>query len=119
MDANDRVVWVEQEVGTWFGDADLDGEFNSNDFVQAFIAGKYETNDNAGWAEGDWDGSGRFASADFVTALQGGGYEMGPRIVSPAVPEPGGMAGWLLAALLCGRRRRHRSSRRQQGIARK
>ncbi len=117
VDANDRVVWVEQEAGTWFGDADLDGEFNSSDFVQVFVAGKYETNDNAGWAEGDWDGSSRFDSADFVTAFQGGGYEMGPRIVSPAVPEPGGMAGWLLAALIGGRSRR-RSPRRQQGITR-
>ena len=39
----DQRTWVVDLKQTWFGDADLDGEFNSDDFVQAFQAGKYET----------------------------------------------------------------------------
>ena len=38
----DHRVWVKDLKHTWFGDADLNGEFNSNDFVQVFQAGKYE-----------------------------------------------------------------------------
>ncbi len=53
-------------------------EFNSSDFVQAFVAGKYETEAAAVWSEGDWDGSGTFGSADFVAAFVDGGYELGP-----------------------------------------
>ena len=34
-------------MSTWFGDADLNGEFNSSDFVQAFQVGKYEM----GWLD--------------------------------------------------------------------
>ena len=105
VDAHDRVVWVEQEAETWFGDANLDGEFNSNDFVEVFAVGKYETNEEVGWAEGDWDGSNRFDRADFVAAFQGGGYEAGPRTIPQAVPEPGGMVGWLLVALIWRLRR--------------
>ena len=75
----DRAFWVGQLAYTYFGDANLDGEFNSVDFVRVFQAGKYETGDVAGWGEGDWDGSGSFATSDFVTAFQDGGYEQGLR----------------------------------------
>ena len=49
IDLEDHRVWVKDIKHTWFGDADLDGEFNSDDFVQAFQAGKYE---RAGWMDG-------------------------------------------------------------------
>ena len=96
----DHEIWVHELKDTWYGDADLNGEFNSNDFVQVFQAGKYEAGwvdewgsirNGAGWAEGDWDTTGMFDSNDFITAFQDGGYEMGPRTDVVAVPEPGGV----------------------------
>ena len=35
---------------TYFGDADLDREFDSSDLISALAAGTYESNVNAGWA---------------------------------------------------------------------
>ena len=68
----DRVIWVETHANTWVGDANLDGEFNSSDFVAAFTAGKYETGEMATWGEGDWDGNQVFDSSDFVAAFTSG-----------------------------------------------
>ncbi len=81
VDYEDRVFWVEQPTmkNTYIGDANLDGEFNSSDFVDVFVAGKYETGQSAGWKDGDWDANLLFDSADFVAAFVGGGYEFGPR----------------------------------------
>ena len=76
---DDRLVWVEQLKNTYIGDANLDGEFNSADFVQVFVAGLYETQQAATWEQGDWDGNRLFDSSDFVAAFVGGGYELGPR----------------------------------------
>jgi probable HAF family extracellular repeat protein len=97
----DRASWVKYMKHTWFGDANLDGQFNSNDLVQALQAGKYEVDEAAGWAEGDWNGDGAFKSSDFVLALADGGYEKGPRMTAAmsAVPEPASCA-MLLAGLL-------------------
>ncbi|MCA9172511.1 MAG: dockerin type I repeat-containing protein [Planctomycetales bacterium] len=79
-------------MGTWFGDANLDGEFNSTDLVVVFQAGVYEDSVllNAGWSTGDWNGDGEFNSSDLVTAFQTGGYGQGPRdaVAASAVPEP-------------------------------
>ena len=96
VNEDDRVIWVHVFRHTWFGDADLNGDFNSNDFVQVFQAGKYETGAEAGWSEGDWNGDGVFDSADFITAFQDGGYEQEPRTDAAAVPEPG---SWVLLLL--------------------
>ena len=41
LDSEDRRVWVKDLAYTWYGDANLDGEFNSSDFVQVFTAGRY------------------------------------------------------------------------------
>ena len=41
--AGDRVMWLHELKNVYVGDANLDSEFNSNDFVQVFQAGKYET----------------------------------------------------------------------------
>jgi hypothetical protein len=99
VEASDLSKWVKVFKHTWFGDANLDGEFNSSDMVQVFAAGKYETEEAAGWAEGDWDGSGFFDSSDMVTAFADGGYEKGPQTDAVAVPEPG---GWLLLVMAAG-----------------
>ena len=101
VNKNDRLIWVHAHAGTWVGDANLDGQFNSADFVHVFAAGNYETGQFAGWAEGDWNGDGQFASSDFIAAFEDGGYELGLRM--QVVPEPGaatlsviGLALWLI-----------------------
>jgi hypothetical protein len=105
VNAADRDTWVNTLKKTYYGDANLDGEFNSADFVVVFTVGKYESNNIALWAEGDWNGDTKFDSSDFVTAFQAGGYEVGPRPAVSSVPEPAGallmLSGLLLAALRC------------------
>ena len=56
--------------------------------MQVFATGKYETGQEAGWAEGNWNGDGVFDSSDMVRAFVDGGYEKGPRMDAAAVPEP-------------------------------
>jgi hypothetical protein len=72
-DLNELIVNV---LDTSFGDANLDGIFNSSDFIAVFAAGEYEdaVDDNSTWAEGDWNCDGDFTTADLVFALQTGGY---------------------------------------------
>lgn len=86
----DRVYWVETLNKTYFGDANLDGQFNTGDFITVFQAGEYEDAiaGNSRWSTGDWDGDGDFTSSDFVSAFQGAGFEMGPRAAVASVPEP-------------------------------
>ena len=102
VDGDDRIKWLHDLKNVYVGDANLDNEFNSNDFVQVFVAGKYETAQLALWQEGDWDGKRTFDSGDFVAAFVDGGYETGPRpgAVS-AVPEPGGMLLAVVGLLFC------------------
>lgn len=88
VDGADVVHWVKELKRTWMGDANLDGEFNSADFVAVFQPGKFEQNEDAVWTEGDWTGDLRFSSADFVAAFQDGGFEQGPRTAVSSVPEP-------------------------------
>jgi hypothetical protein len=95
VDQEDRRVWVEELFPTWFGDANLDGEFNSTDLVDVLAAGTYEANVDSDWAGGDFNGDARTNSSDLVTALAGGGYELGPRPPVAAVPEPASV--WLIA----------------------
>jgi hypothetical protein len=92
--------WVKDARRTWAGDANLDSEFNSSDMVQVFVTGKYETGEDASWAEGDWNGDGIFNSSDMVRAFVDGGYEKGLRMDAAAVPEPTSVL--LLAAGLMG-----------------
>jgi len=107
VNVTDRDVWVRDLKNTYYGDADLNGEFNSGDFVAVFTAGEYEdaTASNSGWADGDWNGDADFNSGDFVAAFSAGGYELGPRAsvlgdVSQ-VPEPA-VSTLLFAAGLAG-----------------
>jgi hypothetical protein len=91
LNTADHQAWIRYLKRTWFGDADLNGEFNSSDLVVVFTAGKYETDSLATWSEGDFNGDQRFGSGDLVTAFQDGGYEKGPRAAVSAVPEPAGV----------------------------
>ena len=106
VDLSDVHSWVKELKSTWIGDADLDGEFNSGDFVTVFEAGKYETGEVAQWSEGDWNSDSRFDSSDFIAAFQDGGYEMGSRVAVAAVPEPPSCVLLLLGLLGIGRIRR-------------
>ena len=105
----DRAIWINEIFGSYVGDANLDGEFNTEDFVDMFIAGEYldGIGNNSSWATGDFDGDLDFTSEDFVVAFVGGGYLQGPRAV--VVPEPSLLAlvlGWG-PWLLCRWRREH------------
>ena len=114
VNAEDRRVWVEDLKRTYFGDANLDGQFNSADFVSVFQGGQYEDAiaDNSSWSTGDWNGDKDFDSNDFVLAFQAGGYEKGPRMAVRSVPEPGSLFLVAFGCLLLGsypslRRDRH------------
>ena len=76
IDFSDVTYLVQDILLTNFGDANLDGIFNSSDLVQVFVTGKYEAIGaaQATWSEGDWNCDGRFTTADLVVAFQGGGY---------------------------------------------
>ena len=110
IDIRDRQFWLKDVKRTWLGDSNLDGEFNSTDFVKVFQAGEYEDGMpmNSTWATGDWNGDGDFSSSDFVVAFADGGFEMGPRDAAVTVPEPDGSTAFLLllavATCLSGRR---------------
>ena len=107
---DDRVFIVKDTdiLNTWIGDANLDGEFNSSDFVSVFTGGQYEdaVDGNSGWADGDWNGDGDFTSGDFVAAFSDGGFEMGPRSAVAAVPEPTSAVLTLIALMGLTRLRR-------------
>ena len=110
VDVEDRRTWVQDEAfaHTYFGDANLDGEFNTNDLVSIFQAGQYEDaiEGNATWETGDWNGDGDFGTADLVFAFQDGGFEQGPRVASQNVPEPS--ASLLILTAMIGLRTRRR-----------
>ena len=95
---------------TWFGDANLDSEFNSGDLVTVFSAGKYEADSPAGWDDGDWDADSLFNSSDLVAAFSDGGYEVGPVLPAvAAIPEPTSIVMALLGLMsfACLRRRKN------------
>ena len=104
VDVEDRVVWTNDLKNTWMGDSDLNGVFDSSDFVLVFGEGRYETGESATWGQGDWDGDQKFDSGDFVAAFANGGYEMGempggPNPVTAVVPEPSSMVLALISLL--------------------
>ena len=76
IDDSDRNLMITGLLGLDIGDSNLDGQFNSADFVDLFTIGEYEDAipNNSGWADGDWNGDGDFTSSDLVTAFQAGTY---------------------------------------------
>jgi hypothetical protein len=117
---SDRGVWIKELRKTWIGDANMDGEFSSADFVSVFQIGEYEDGivENSTWSKGDWNGDFDFTSSDFVQAFQDGGYEKGPRAAGAAVPEPASFAMVMvgLVAVACCRRCQGRPNPRKQTI---
>ncbi|MEZ6121149.1 MAG: hypothetical protein R3C28_31910 [Pirellulaceae bacterium] len=108
LTSDDYEYWVHNLAHTYFGDANLDGEFNSSDMTLVFSAAEYEDNItlNSTWAEGDWNGDGDFDSSDLILAFQDGGYEQGPRADVQAVPEPSSVSFVLLCLPFAIRRLR-------------
>ena len=94
VDNADRLNWIVEIANTWIGDSNLDGEFNTGDFVGVFTAGEFEDGieGNSTWATGDWNGDGEFSTGDFVVAFTDGGFELGPRVAAESVPEPSALA---------------------------
>jgi hypothetical protein len=70
----DRDMLVFDIMGTTYGDASLNGVFDSRDLVKLFQVGKYEQGVLATWDEGDFNGDGLFNSADLLLASQHAGY---------------------------------------------
>ena len=101
VDGDDRTQWVHDLKNTYFGDANLDGEFNTGDLTLVFQAGQYEDDIamNSSWVTGDWNGDGEFGTEDLVVAFQDGGYEKGPKVAVNVVPEPTScvllLLGWI------------------------
>ena len=112
VDAKDLTAWVKDLKNTWIGDANLDGEFNSSDFVAVFTAGLFETDGPAEWSTGDWNGDGVFGSGDFVAAFTDGGFELGPRAGAHNVPEPTTYASLFVGVMMLAISRRLRKVRR-------
>jgi uncharacterized protein YjbI with pentapeptide repeats len=106
VDSADHRTWVKDLKRTWFGDANLDGQFNTADLVTVFQAGQYETGiaTNSTWSIGDWNADGQFTS-DLVSAFQDGRYEQGPRGGVHAVPEPFSLATLVSGLLVVWKRK--------------
>ncbi|MCA9168930.1 MAG: hypothetical protein KDB23_14750 [Planctomycetales bacterium] len=106
----DLAHWAHTLVSTYYGDANLDGMFDTSDLTRVFQVGKYETGEAAGWSEGDWSGDGLFTTTDLVLAFADGGYEQGVRPAVPgavhSVPEPTAGSGLLMAVAIVVARRR-------------
>ena len=101
--------YLEGAFNSYVGDSNLDGEFNSSDFVTVFTAGQYEDDIpmNSTWTEGDWNGDSEFSTTDLVFAFQERAFEQGPRPQQMAVvPEPSNLWIGMAIPLLCIPRRR-------------
>ena len=90
------------------GDSNMDGVFDSSDFVFVLQIGEYEDgiDGNSSFSEGDWNGDSTFGSGDLVVAFTDGGYEAGSRAAIAAVPEPSSCILFGLGMLLVLKRRR-------------
>ena len=76
VDSSDVEFMITSVLVTSFGDANLDGVFNSSDLVLVFQTGEYEDLivGNSTWVDGDWNCDGEFTTADLVVAFQSGRY---------------------------------------------
>ena len=85
----DLEILVRRLLRTDFGDANLDGVFDSADFVHVFQTSEYEDSivGNSTWSDGDWDCDGDFTTLDLVLAFQSGSYEdAAPRAATATGP---------------------------------
>ncbi|MFC1759388.1 PEP-CTERM sorting domain-containing protein [Planctomycetota bacterium] len=120
VDDADRSHLVHELENTWFGDSNLDGEFNSSDLIVVFQAGQYEDDiaGNSTWAAGDWNGDGEFGTGDLVLAFKDGGFEIGPKPATNAAPEPTSLPLILMACFGIAVTRRRGQSTQQFSVSR-
>jgi hypothetical protein len=76
VDGLDLDFLIHDILHTFFGDANLDGQFNTSDLIAIFQIGEYEDSVplNSRWGSGDWNADGEFDTGDLVAAFQDGGY---------------------------------------------
>lgn len=94
VDFNDRSTWIKDVARTSFGDSNLDGVFDTNDFLIVFQIDEYEDeiDGNSTWWDGDWNGDSDFTAEDIILAFSEGGFVL----QAVAVPEPQGVCSVLL-----------------------
>jgi hypothetical protein len=108
VSSNDYRYWVNKLAGTYIGDANLDGEFNSADLVQVLASDEYRDTKqrNSTWSTGDFDGDREFDQQDIRYAWQESGdvFERGSRVSAIPVPESvmGGVQMTVLWVILSG-----------------
>lgn len=101
VDDADRRAWVEDLAGTFFGDADLDGNVQFFDF----LALSNSFGRPGGWAQGDFDGNGEVAFTDFLILSDNFGNSVE---AAASVPEPATRLMTFPLLLLLFASRRHR-----------
>ena len=76
INSDDIIVMIETILDSDIGDSNLDGIFNSRDFVTVFAAGEFEDAiaGNSTWIDGDWNCDGDFTTRDLVFAFSRGNY---------------------------------------------
>ena len=77
VDRQDLDYMIHDLLGTSYGDVNLDGRFNSQDFVSLFENGRFDNGLRGilGWSGGDWNCDGKFDSDDLIVAFQDRPYE--------------------------------------------
>ena len=101
LDFADAETMIHRYLGADFGDANLDGYFDSGDLVAVFKSGAYDKPIAAGWESGDWNLDSQFDSSDMILAFRTGKY-LTTRGLPPSamsvVPETNGPLVFVLAA---------------------
>ncbi len=104
VNSDDRTFLIEELANVTYGDANMNGVVEFEDFL--FLSGSFEM--EAGWAGGDFDGSGLTDFDDFLTLSGNFGPLEATAVAS--VPEPSSailtFLGCLGATVLCRPRRR-------------
>ena len=96
-DQEDLRIWVEDAYGTFFGDADLNGEVAFEDF----LALSNNFGESGTWSQGDFDANGQVNFGDFLILANNFGKT---RSMVASVPEPSSptmvllLSGFLIAA---------------------
>jgi S-formylglutathione hydrolase FrmB len=101
VELGDLELLIQKEIGTWFGDADLNGEVDFGDF----LALSANFGQDGGWAQGDFDASGDVQFADFLLLSSNFG-NMREATLTQSVPEPNAAVLIVLSCCMCPFRRR-------------